>query len=930
MVSAMLEEAAGDITVLDELILDHESLLKKYPDSEFAPTLMFQLAELHYERAQLLFQQDMATFEDQLASYQDGDTSVEPSMPTLSMDKTIYYCSSLIEKYPKLKYRDKVIYKLAIAYLDAGEHDNARANFELLTREYPDSPIALEAHFRIGEYYFDHRQFEEAIVHYNLLLNHWDNPYYSMALYKLGWSEYNLAHYSQAISTFLALIEDINLVESLETPEGALSKMDLRTESIHYIASSFTEQGGTTLARDFFLSMKEKEYTVAILRKMAELYENRNSYADAIASYRVLLEFYPYHQNAPDFYTHIVADYEAAHDMNAANRVREEIVTYFGPGSQWLQRFKEGELHKSGLFIARENLVHLGTFYQAQAQQEDSLHLYHVALTKYQEYIAKFPHQDNTSEIHYFLAECYYRIKEYDRAAEAYYDVVTRYPESEYREKAAFNRIFSYVQKQGLQKATTPDTIAIVNFIGTGDTIFVVADDPAVRLVLNASNDFCTNFQQSTWLDQVYMKYGEVLNEIGAYLYAVDVYKKVIELQPPSQHKLAAAISAGQSYFDGGFYKKAQDWFSTIPKVFPDSIAQVNRARRLASSAQFKIAEQLSSNGQSSQAAAVLLAIADSSQETAFRERALFEAATQQQKAGTLENAARTFERLAATYPHSELSDKAFYHAGTIRESTRDWLLAAADYLKLFDAYPESALREQALKNAALCYENASDWLAAKNTYRRYVENYSDNYIEILEFIYKSGEMAYKANQKQDAKLYFAETVRTFNRLLLDGFSLDNYFVAQAQFMIGEILYADYVRLDLVPPFEQNLKIKVEAFTAVVKAYTEAIKYQIADWSTASSHRIGMCFEEFVRAFIEAPIPDHLDEEQRQLYQNKLAERARPYKERALETYSKNVEQAEAYGIDNSWVASSRLRVQALRQELQFGETDKSTIKGSL
>ena len=50
VVSAMLEEASGDITVLDELIGEHESLLNKYPSSEFAPTLMFQLAELYYER----------------------------------------------------------------------------------------------------------------------------------------------------------------------------------------------------------------------------------------------------------------------------------------------------------------------------------------------------------------------------------------------------------------------------------------------------------------------------------------------------------------------------------------------------------------------------------------------------------------------------------------------------------------------------------------------------------------------------------------------------------------------------------------------------------------------------------------------------------------------------------------------------------------
>ncbi|MBN1465276.1 tetratricopeptide repeat protein, partial [candidate division KSB1 bacterium] len=277
VVAAILEEASGDITILDELLSEHEALLNKYPNSEFAPTLMFQLAELHYERSQLVFQKEMATYEEQLSAFQKGELTQEPHMPSLSMDKTIFYCSALIEKYPAIKYRDKVIYKLATAYMDAGDQDNAKANFELLTQNYPNSPIALEAHFRIGEYLFDHRLFDEAVNHYQVLLSQWDNPYYSMALYKLGWTYYNLTEYAKAISTFLALIEDMNIADGLV--RANMTQVDLRTESIHYIASSFTEHGGTALAKGFLAPMKEKEYTPAILIKMAELYENRNTYS---------------------------------------------------------------------------------------------------------------------------------------------------------------------------------------------------------------------------------------------------------------------------------------------------------------------------------------------------------------------------------------------------------------------------------------------------------------------------------------------------------------------------------------------------------------------------------------------------------------------------------------------------------------------------
>ena len=75
-------------------------------------------------------------------------------MPHIDMSKTIQYCSQLLEQHPEAKFRDKVIYKLAVAHLDVGEQDDAKKYFSLLTDEEPDSPMALESHFRIGEYLF--------------------------------------------------------------------------------------------------------------------------------------------------------------------------------------------------------------------------------------------------------------------------------------------------------------------------------------------------------------------------------------------------------------------------------------------------------------------------------------------------------------------------------------------------------------------------------------------------------------------------------------------------------------------------------------------------------------------------------------------------------------------------------------------------------
>jgi cellulose synthase operon protein C len=929
VVSAMLEEAGGDLFILDDIISEHAGLLNKYPTSDFAPTLMFQLAELNYERSQIAFQNAMPRYEEAMAAFQNGDAPEEPVMPQLDMSKTIHFCTSLLLQHENIKFRDRVIYKLAVAYMDAGDQENAKKQFSVLTSEAPDSPMALESHFRIGEYFFEKRQFDQAIAHYKVLLNHWDNPFFDMALYKLGWSYYNQQNYPDAISNFLVLIKDINLVDSLQTAQKSIAKMDLRTESIHYIASSFSEYGGAKLATEFLEPLKEKNYVPAILIKLAELYENRNAYAEAIASYRVLLDFYPFHATAPRFFDSIVENYETAEDDEAAIKTREEIITYFRPGSAWQHHFPTGDLSKAGLSSAKSNLVYLGTTFQALAQAADSLQAYTVAIEKYLDYIQTFPKEENTSEIHYYLAESYYNTAVYDKAAAAYYDVTSLYPHSSYREKAAFNRIFSFVQLFQPPDSTQVDTLVLKPFILTGDSLALPVGNSTAGNLLSASNDFCTHFPESEWIDQVYMKFGEVLNTLKHYVYAAAAYQKVYDQKPASQYRPAAAINVGQCLFDGGYFNKANTWFENVAKTFADSSQLARKAKNMAASSKFKIAENSSQKNEPIKAANVLLTIAASPNEAAFQERALFEAAVQFQSADSLLKAARTFERLAQSHPKSELGDKALYQAAMMRESLQNWQLAAHNYLTLVENYAESPLLQQSLKNAAQCYVNAEKWIAAKTSFLRYAEMFPENYDEVIEFTCQGGDMAYNAGQEDEAMSLYEEALLKYNQFNTAGQFVDAYFAAQAQFMIGEIQFKSYRDIELMPPLQKNFKRKVTEFNNVAKSYTATIKFQIADWSTAASHRIGMSFEEFVRAFLESPIPDDLDEEQQATYKETLKQRAQTYQDKALETYQKNIEQAEANNIDNSWVADSRKRIQALTEELIEQTAVLNSVKGS-
>ena len=926
-VSAVIKDAGGDLDKLDKIIREHEALLNQYPDGEFAPTIMFQLAELHEQRSTLKFQKAMEQYEKNLDLYDKGELANEPVVPNMSLAKTLEYCMKVRDRFPNLDFQDKVIYKIAMCHLKEGNPQDAKLYFEQIISDFPQSPINLESHFRIGEYYFDKRDYKSAIEHYKKLIDNWDNSYFDMALYKLGWSYYNVNDYSNSISTFLYLIEDISLIERVDSQALSKSSTDLRSESIHYIASCFSEYGGPELAKQFLTPKSDKQYVESIFLKIGELYQKRNYYEEAIKTYRALLEVYPLYKNAPEIYRKIIENYELDDKIDMANEMREEMVKNLGPGGPWLTQYSAGDAFDAGQQASRDALVYLGNYHQSEAQKRGQVRDYHLAIDKYQQFLDFFPKDKDAHRINFYMAEAYYGVGNFTKAAEAYYDVVTKYDSSEYKKDSAYNRILCYYQLIGNDQPMDSVTIYIDEFLGSAEILTIKLDRNSEIEFLRASNDFCLMFANSKWFDQVLMKYGEVLHDLKSNIPAVKAYKKVLEVGKNRPYYLLAAMNAGQCYFDGGYYEEADLWFSNIAKNYPDSTQYVEKAQKLASSSKFKIAEKLSNSGESEKAASILSVVAAGSDDPKFRERALYESASQYQKSGDNIRAALALEQLVKQHPQSELADESLYRAAGLREGLENWSLAAADYIKLSENYPTSKHAVKSLKNAAICYENGEDWTSAKVLYERFASTHLSETEDVLECKFKSGEMSFKMKIFAEAKATFLEVISLYRQFTDTGNFVDNYYVANAQFMLGEIEFDEYTKLELKPPLNVNLKRKVAKFQQVFQTYKLALEYQVADWSTAASYKIGMAFEEFVRAFIESPVPPGLQGDDLAQYMAGIEKTARPYKERALETYKRNVEQAEANSIDNSWIIQSRNRMNILSEELAMDSSD--TAQGS-
>lgn len=909
---------------LAEAIAETETMLQKYPNNDFTPNLMFQLAELYVHRAKVRFQQEMELFEIAEKEFEQGLRQTEPKAPKVDYSEAFDITYWLLKKYPDVTFLNELFYKMSTYHLDVGNQDKAIEYFVHLAEYAEVKEVQEEANFRLGEYFFEQHDYPSAIEHYKRLLNSWDSPYFDMALYKLGWCYYNIEEYARAISTFIYLIDDINLLEEVDSDYLGKTKADLRSEAKEYIASCFAEFGGPQKARSFLSERKKEAYTEPVLLYLADLYKKRNFYDESIQTLNILLDLYPDTTSAPSYMKKIVENYELAGDKEKSTAMRSGFIAIYGPGSGWLNQQKDQAIRKDVLDTSADYLYSLGTEAQATAQAEKSRDQYELAIIRYKQFLNIFPESERAGKVWFYLAESLFDVDQYAAAADSYYELLLRYPESEFLETATYNRILAYNKLLAGSTMSDSTDLYLNNFLGLDtarvDTILVA--EAVQAQFLQASNDFAIYLKDSPKLPEVLMKFAENLYVLRQYSLAKQAYNQVIE-NPATNGRLPQAYTMiAQCEFKQKNYEASEYWFQKLIDLHPDSSRYVVKANTMIASAKFKVAEDFLAHGDTLQAAREFEKIVASAREHEIAEKALFEAALLYEDSRDRNKAALLYESLPRKFPDSELIDKALFKAGILREELQQWSQSAMNFLAVFDHDPASQFAANSLYFAARNFENAGDYKNARNYFERYITIYKDDPDRFLDAAFKKGEIAYNQRDFTTALRDFNFVISSHKKFRADGAPVDNYFPANAQFLIGEVLYDTFKKIQLSPPLDRNLERKRAKFQEVVKAYAAAAKYKSAEWSTASSYKIGVSFEEFANALLDSSRPKNMTDEDLIAYNQKLWQSVLPFKRKAYKTYKSNVRQAEKNSIENKWIEESKRRLGVLGAELDTSTLD--------
>ncbi|MBD3392157.1 MAG: tetratricopeptide repeat protein, partial [Chitinivibrionales bacterium] len=450
-----LEEATRSAWY-DRLTVRCARLLETPLDTADEIYLRYHLGELYYEKENEVFaarheayEEELTRYENQMALFRDGKLLTMPAEsqpPRLSHEQSMRQYMRVVEKYPNHEKTAPVRYSLAWCFSDLGRLDSAVLQMTVVARDHPQSQFAPQAWMYLGENYFDAAKLDNAIEAYQSVMKYPESEWFDEALYKLAWAQYRKSNPGKAISSFLALVD---------LGEGEASgKALLEKESLDYIAISFSEsdvsgEKGLEQAAMFVDKLGDPDRGTQILHRLANVYRDQGRFEMAKSTYRTLLQMYPDNRNSPHVESEFLSVLDRDLDLAQASRLKTDFFEKYNRNGSWAKTQTDTAAVSTADSLAARHLYDASVSYHQLALQGNDQSLYRTAANRYKDYIRAYPKSHVANECHYNLAEILFSLGSYQNAAEEYIAVSKRYPDSKYRETAAWNAI---VASQNLLK----------------------------------------------------------------------------------------------------------------------------------------------------------------------------------------------------------------------------------------------------------------------------------------------------------------------------------------------------------------------------------------------------------------------------------------------------------------------------------------------
>jgi TolA-binding protein len=599
---------------------------------------------------------------------------------------------SVVNQYPNHQRTQDALYHLGFLLTEM-KSESAALYFQRLIDRFPKSNFIPDAHLALGEFHFSRNRFNEALANYQKVLSYRNSKAYPYAVYKLGWTFYNLRgteeettkNLQKSLTAFKLLVKYIDDMSSK-------SKMhELRKDALRDMVLVYADLGNTVDAEKYFRSAKEPELYVTLLERLAWLHADAGRNREAADIYGRLVAEYPRNPKNIHFVVRLAAIHEREQRRDQLIESLETASQLVQPNSEWMQAQKAAEVRESAKRVLVKELNYWSVYLHAEYQKTnnrktaiDSLRIYNMALAQQAEgpefYTALF----NQSQLYTSLGE-------HDKAVEGYYRAATldrklslRRVESKTALENAMAESEILLQEKGAPQKRGPEVQALearlIKIIDLHAALF--PQDPertahlqrAAYLVYHSGQ---TQQAAQRWIAMAKENPRSVQVSEGLRLIVKRSFDK------------ADWISAGQE----------TKQFLSIPGVAAAPVgAQLSKLQRVA---HFQQALALEGGGKFLEAAKLFADFHKSYPTDPDAPKALLNSAGNQLRARQPEGALVTLEKFVVQYPQSEFKNKALEMTAATAEGLGRFTDAARSLEQLSALQTQKDLAAQGLHRAA-------------------------------------------------------------------------------------------------------------------------------------------------------------------------------------------------------------------------------------
>ena len=748
LINKELEAKQRELARLRQKMISKLKELLNRPDYPNKADVAFRLAEAYWQEAKWRYMQQLKVYEKQLEAYEKGLTKVKPKQPVEDYTIALQYYRRVLKEDPNYYRKDEVMYYLAKGALlesklkhDPSLRREGIKELRRLIQEFPKSRLVPKAYLALAETYFDHGEFTSAKAYYEKILDNYPNsPMYNYVLYKLGWVYYNLDMYDKAIKKFQQVVESVSKQRS---------KIEFREQALNDLVVVYAElDDGWDRAKNYFFSVLPKKEAWKKLHALAEYYVGKEMIPQAVRAYREFIQEEKTTPQVLEYYKTIMSMYRNINDYDDAEKLLNEILQYFDKkGPWWTANKNRPKVLKACDDFIEEHILWLATYYHEKAQKKNDKKLYAKAAEWYRKYLKRFPNSKNAYVVNFYYAEILYsQMHDYAEAAKQYQLVIDRDHTGKFVEDAALGLIYCYdelmVQK-GLRKvAARGKKIQVVRIkhkkgeeekpipktpLADLEKKYVQAADQYVRLMENILKDPKKRKKHPNigkHIPEFMFIAAQVFYKHGQFVEAVKRLKILFEYAPKSKFAAFGAFIIMDCYRRLKRWNKVEEWARKLIKAHNFTVKSKKELEKLVAIAMTENARQLAMERKYSEAIKEGLRVyREFRHDKKLAPKALFNVGALYEKMRDIRNAIRTYERVVRLYPHSDIAPEALFTIGLIYESQTKFKEAAKTFERMLK-FKKAKQAPEAIIDASLIWEALGNYKKAIKDYTLYIRKF--------------------------------------------------------------------------------------------------------------------------------------------------------------------------------------------------------------